>query len=101
MTWSKPYRPGTYLAECERCGWTYYRTELAKETRTGYVVCSSCYDPIHPNEELRNTKAEKTVYIDVVTRTTSDSTSSDDDTDIVADMDGLAIVDPEGNIMYF
>lgn len=46
------WRDGDWLAVCDRCGITYYASQLSKEW-TGFRVCSGCWDPRHPQEYLR------------------------------------------------
>jgi NAD-dependent SIR2 family protein deacetylase len=48
------YVAGDYLQDCDRCSWTYLHSQLKKEVRTGLWVCNRCYDPIHPQDEVKH-----------------------------------------------
>jgi hypothetical protein len=52
------YKPGTWNALCDRCGFKHKSDELKKEW-TGLMVCCGCYEPRHPQDLLRVRK-EKT-----------------------------------------
>ena len=41
------YRPGDWLAICDRCGFRMYGSEGRKEWN-GSFVCKECYEPKHP-----------------------------------------------------
>jgi hypothetical protein len=43
---------GDHLAWCMRCGFRYHASELIKEW-TGFLVCSPCLDPRHPQDLIR------------------------------------------------
>jgi protein-arginine kinase activator protein McsA len=44
------YVAGARKATCDRCGFDFLSTELIEEERTGLMVCSRCYDPVHPQD---------------------------------------------------
>jgi len=45
------YVAGARKDTCDRCGFDYLSTELIEEERTGLMVCSHCYDPVHPQDQ--------------------------------------------------
>lgn len=51
---SNRFVSGTRKTECARCGFDYLQSELIKEPVTGYLVCSECFDPKHPQDEPKN-----------------------------------------------
>jgi len=44
-----PFRGGDPRAECDRCGIVTHLSELSEEW-TGFMVCSDCWEPRHPQE---------------------------------------------------
>ncbi len=46
------YRPGDFLRDCDRCGFTLYASETRKEW-TGLIVCEACWEPRHPQDFVR------------------------------------------------
>ena len=46
------YKAGDWLADCARCGFTYYASELQKEW-TGHRVCKVCFEPPHPQDSIK------------------------------------------------
>lgn len=55
--WKQVYKPGTWLAECDRCGFQFRNTQLAREW-TGLRVCkgpgtNNCWEPRQPQDYLR------------------------------------------------
>lgn len=46
------YRSGEWAAQCDRCGFDFYASELRLEW-TGLRVCSKCFDYRHPQEFVR------------------------------------------------
>jgi NAD-dependent SIR2 family protein deacetylase len=50
-----------YKEECSRCGWDFLHSELVKEERTNLWVCRACYDPIHPQDEIKKRSARRFV----------------------------------------
>lgn len=44
------YVAGAMKVECPRCGFDFLTTEMMYEERTGKMVCTKCYDPIHPQD---------------------------------------------------
>jgi NAD-dependent SIR2 family protein deacetylase len=58
------YVAGDYLRDCDRCSWTYLNSELMKEKRTGLTVCSRCYDPVHPQDEVKHAPSTDAVRRD-------------------------------------
>lgn len=46
------YRLGDHLGACQRCGFTFYGSELKKEW-SGLTVCDACFDPRHPQDAVR------------------------------------------------
>lgn len=53
-TRSPGYRPGNHWVVCDRCGFDV-RSQDAKETWDGLVVCSEDYEPRHPQDFVRGT----------------------------------------------
>ncbi|HTD72145.1 MAG TPA: hypothetical protein VK652_01355 [Steroidobacteraceae bacterium] len=53
-------RPGDWLYNCQRCGWTIYGSE-ARQEWTGLRVCSKCFDPRHPQDFVRGVRDDQTV----------------------------------------
>jgi hypothetical protein len=53
-------RPGDWLYNCQRCGFTIYGSE-AKREWTGLNVCSKCFDPRHPQDLVRGVRDDMTV----------------------------------------
>lgn len=52
------YRPGDWLAICDRCGFERHASKLRREW-TGLRVCGdTCWEPRHPQERLRG-KADR------------------------------------------
>lgn len=53
---------------CDRCGFTYMLKELREEVSNGVstnlYTCPTCWDPDHPQNELRNIRAidSQTLY---------------------------------------
>lgn len=46
--------PGSPIAECDRCGFVLRLSDLKPDGyKKGLMVCSKCYDPPHPQEQLR------------------------------------------------
>lgn len=56
-TRSDGLRLGDWKAQCDRCGFTYYASELRKEW-TNLRVCSECYEPRNPQDFLKG-KADR------------------------------------------
>lgn len=56
------YRPGDCLAICDTCGFRFFLSELRKD-KDGFMVCTSCYDPPHPQESIK-TPPERTTIKD-------------------------------------
>ncbi len=54
------FRSGDWLYECQRCGFTKYASEIKLEW-TGLRVCSSCWEPRHPQEFVRGKTDDQTV----------------------------------------
>ncbi len=52
------YQPGKWLMLCDRCGFTYYNTELKKEWN-GLYTCKECWEPRHPSDFIKS-RAEDT-----------------------------------------
>jgi hypothetical protein len=46
------YHHGNHLVICDRCGFRYQRSQVKKEW-TGFLVCSPCFDPRHPQLDLK------------------------------------------------
>lgn len=53
-------RPGDWLYNCQRCGFTIYGSEVRREW-TGLRVCSKCWDPRHPQDFLRGIRDDQAV----------------------------------------
>ena len=54
------YKMGDHLAACQRCGFTYYGSELQDEW-TGLRVCKPCWDPRHPQDFVRAVPDDQSV----------------------------------------
>lgn len=54
------YVAGARKDTCDRCGFDYLSTELVEEERTGLMVCSKCYDPVHPCDNRPVASAQTT-----------------------------------------
>ena len=54
------YKRGDWLADCDRCGFTFFASQLRKEWQ-GFMVCQSCHEPRHPQDTIRAARAEKPV----------------------------------------
>lgn len=54
------YRPGNWLAVCDRCGFEFYASQLHREW-TGLMVCSKDLDHRHPQEFVRGMRDNQTV----------------------------------------
>lgn len=54
------YVVGDQKDTCARCGFDYLNSELVEEERTGLMVCSHCYDPIHPQDNRPYSTASST-----------------------------------------
>lgn len=46
------YIPGDPWGDCDRCGFKYRQSQLRKEW-TGLRVCATCFEPKHPQLNLR------------------------------------------------
>jgi len=55
-----PYKPGDYLAVCDRCDFVYYGSQLRRDWR-GNRVCDKCYEPKHPQLNVRPIKETSAV----------------------------------------
>ena len=53
-------RPGHWEVECDRCGFYYYNDQVKREW-TGKLVCFDCYDPKHPQLDLKSKVDRQTV----------------------------------------
>ncbi len=54
MNGSRDYlKRGSHNVICDRCGFKFKGEELQKEW-TGYMVCSTCYEPRHPQDFVRS-----------------------------------------------
>lgn len=51
----KGYVRGDWLANCDRCGFTFLASELRREW-TGLRVCSKDWEPRHPQDHVRGVK---------------------------------------------
>jgi hypothetical protein len=49
------HKPGDWLYRCQRCGVTNYASRTQKEW-TGLRVCSTCWEPRHPQDFVRGVK---------------------------------------------
>ena len=56
---SNRYVPGTYKRECDRCGFDFLRSQLHKEEKTGFIVCSACLDIKHEHDYPRKPIVER------------------------------------------
>lgn len=54
------FRSGDWLFCCLRCGFTKYASEIRQEW-TGLRVCSTCWDPRHPQDLVRGKADDQTV----------------------------------------
>lgn len=46
------YRPGDFLRDCDRCGFTLYASET-KQQWDGLIVCEPCFETRHPQDFVR------------------------------------------------
>lgn len=54
MPYSKVYKKGDRLVDCDICGFTYRFSEMrlgVSGKQKGLEVCPICYDSLHPNEK--------------------------------------------------
>lgn len=49
---------GSWHAVCDRCGFTFYNTQL-KDEWTGLKVCESCWESRHPQDFARIPRTEQ------------------------------------------
>ena len=56
------YKPGDYLAVCDRCGIHYHGSELRMEW-TGLFVCGGCFNVRHPQDYVKALPEYQTVPI--------------------------------------
>jgi hypothetical protein len=54
------WRPGDWLYQCQRCGFTKYASQI-KQGWTGLRVCSTCWEPRHPQEFVRGVRDDMAV----------------------------------------
>lgn len=54
------YKPGTWNAICDRCGFRFKASELKKEW-TGLMVCSKDFEARHPSDLLRVPREDSSV----------------------------------------
>lgn len=54
------HRPGDWLYQCQRCGFTIYGSK-ARQEWTGLRVCSKCWEPRHPQDFVRGVHDDMTV----------------------------------------
>lgn len=50
--------PSWYNVICDRCGFRYKNHELQKEW-TGFMVCTHCWEPRHPQDFVRAVPDQK------------------------------------------
>jgi hypothetical protein len=43
---------------CDRCGWRYPYSSTRVEPNSGSVVCTECFDEVHPQDEPSRPKRE-------------------------------------------
>lgn len=53
-------RPGDWLYDCQRCGYTVWTSETRREW-TGLRVCHDCWDPKHPQISVKGVKDNQKV----------------------------------------
>lgn len=49
----RDYVPGDRLVDCDVCGFTYRVSEVRRGVtgkQKGLVICTPCFDPVHPRE---------------------------------------------------
>ena len=51
------WKRGDRLAICDRCGFTFYASQLRKEW-TGFMVCPADWEERHPQDYLRAARGE-------------------------------------------
>jgi hypothetical protein len=98
------YKSGDYLADCARCGFTYYASELQKEW-TGHRVCKTCFEPRHPQDLIKVRKERgipwaqppQNLYVSGIAYHTADGTLMADGSWIA---DGGAGSPSEGTEIY-
>lgn len=56
VTYSKHYKPGDRLVECDICGFTYRFSQMRKQN--GFVVCPKDYDQPHPLDDKPEIRAK-------------------------------------------
>jgi hypothetical protein len=54
------YKPGSWNATCDRCGFKFKAEDLVKEW-TGLMVCKQDYEPRHPSDLFRVPKEDTAV----------------------------------------
>ena len=102
--WGGGWKPGKWKAQCDRCGWDFYNTQLRKEW-TGLMTCSGagtnqCWEPRHPQDFVRGVPDPQAVPW--VRRPSEDGdTFTISITGLSTDSDGpYAEVGDEGSISY-
>ena len=50
------YKSGQWLANCDRCDWTFLSGQLQIEPVTTWMVCKRCLDEINPQDYIRPVK---------------------------------------------
>ncbi len=57
------YIPGDHLMDCDECGFTYRRSQIARRWDGAMVCFKKCWEPRHPQERVPN--ATEKVGVDV------------------------------------
>ena len=60
MALRNTWRAGDWLYVCQRCGFTFYASEIELEW-TGLRVCRRCWEPRHPQDFVRGVRDAQTV----------------------------------------
>ena len=100
------YKPGDWKMICDRCGATYYASEMREEW-TGLWVCTrGCWEPRHPQDFVTSREDDQSVPVtrnDVVqsmgTTTLNGAVAANAVSVTLTDSTGLSQNDPIGIVM--
>src|SRR3990167_4141973 len=56
---SPGFKSGDYWAVCDRCGFDF-RVSKLREEWTGAVVCTTCWEPRHPQDFVKSVEDNQT-----------------------------------------
>jgi hypothetical protein len=80
-TYNPGFRYGDNWAECQRCGFDVYASDLKEDGyKKGLMVCPLCYDPPHPQDYVRVVKDDPSPIW--ASGENSDSTAAEGSTDV-------------------